>query len=552
MFPLRIACAFLATTLSLSSVCALAATRADAEQDPVLKAMLQELDRSQKKLQFENFQKPFFIQYRIEDVDEFETRANYGAPLGSRRSHQRVARVTVLVGDYKIDNSSPRGDGSVQFTTIDSDSIALRSALWSATDTAYKAALHAFTQKQAALKQVQTPPQADDFSREKPTVVLESPQHLDLNEDEWSNRVAEASGVYSTAQEAKSVANDIQLSSANFVARVATRYLVNSEGTIVRRNQPYFAEGLALMMQASDGMRLERSYGSHGTALSQIDSPDTFKKHVVGLLTTLDELRHAPLVEEEYHGPVLFSNDAAADVVDALVSPAIVAVRPELGTEARTRGPYASSYHSRVLPDFLDVTDDPNKKFVGSQGLIGAYAVDDEGVPAQSVPVVVHGKLQNYLIGREPVRDFPQSNGHGRAIFGGPARPFAGVLEVRASEGSSQEELNRKLLNLAKDRDLKDVFYVETMGAELTPRLLYRITPDGKRELVRGAMLEDLDHRSLRSEIVAAGKEPFIANYMHEVPTTVLAPALLFEDVTVKRANEKNPKLPYYPAPDVK
>jgi hypothetical protein len=30
----------------------------------------------------------------------------------------------------------------------------------------------------------------------------------------------------------------------------------------------------------------------------------------------------------------------------------------------------------------------------------------------------------------------------------------------------------------------------------------------------------------------------------------VLAPALLFSDVTVKRANETNDKLPYYPPPE--
>ena len=41
--------------------------------------------------------------------------------------------------------------------------------------------------------------------------------------------------------------------------------------------------------------------------------------------------------------------------------------------------------------------------------------------PAQAVKLVTGGQLENYLIGREPVRDFPQSNGHGRAgITGRP------------------------------------------------------------------------------------------------------------------------------------
>lgn len=541
--------ALLAATFLFSSLQLPAATRTDAEHDPVLKAMLEELDRSQKQLQLPNFQKPFFIQYRIEDVDEFNTRASYGASLGSRKGRQRVARVTVLVGDYKSDNSGPRGDGSVQFTAIDNDPIALRSALWAATDTAYKSALHAYTQKQAALKQVQTPPQADDLSREKPVILLEPLQQLNLDDMEWEHRVADASGIYRSAPELKSLRNDIQVSSANFNGRVVTRYLVNTEGTIVRKSQAYFAEALAVMTQASDGMRLERSYGTQGTAMNQIDSSEVFRKHAVAILSALGELRNAPLVEEEYHGPILFSNDAASDVVEALVAPAIVALRPELGTEARTRGPYASSYHSRILPDFLDVTDDPGKSTLGTQGLVGSYAVDDEGVSAQRVPVVVHGRLENYLIGREPIRDFPQSNGHGRAMFGRPAGPSAGVLEVTATEANSQEELNRKLLAMVKDRGLKGAYYVETMGPELSPRLLYRVAPDGKRELVRGATLEDLDQRSLRTEVIAAGKDPFVANYMEEIPTTVLAPALLFEDITVKRANDKNPKLPYYPPP---
>ena len=30
-------------------------------------------------------------------------------------------------------------------------------------------------------------------------------------------------------------------------------------------------------------------------------------------------------------------------------------------------------------------------------------------------PLVNGGKLENYLVGREPVRDFAESNGHGRA-----------------------------------------------------------------------------------------------------------------------------------------
>ena len=271
----------------------------------------------------------------------------------------------------------------------------------------------------------------------------------------------------------------------------------------------------------------------------------------MGLIASLTELRKAPLVEEEYHGPVLLSSDAGADTLRYLLAGSVTATRPALGTEARTNGPFASSYHARVLPDFLDVVDDPGLKSFAGKGLVGAYDVDDEGVPAQAVKLVTAGRLENYLIGREPVRDFPQSNGHGRGGLTGAPRPAIGVLQITAKNGLPDEELNRYLLQMARDRGLKSVYSVTTMGGDLTPRLLYRVSPDGKRELVRGAELGDLDQRALRSGIVAAGKDLWVGNLSAEdVPQTVLAPALLLEDVTIRRANEKNDKLPFYPPPE--
>lgn len=554
MRPISIFAGLLATLLAGASPSAAAQTarqtRADAEKDPVLKAMLAELDRSTSRLQLKGFEKPFFIQYRIEDVDNFKTSAEFGATDTFMHTHARIARVTVRVGNYKTDSSGGRGDSALELAAVNDDPIALRSALWAATDQAYKGALKDYAEKQAALKQVQTPPQADDFSQEKPLISLAEPLTLKVDETAWAARVARASGLYRTDAALKGGQRDVHYSVGNFVARVTTTWLVNSEGTIVRKSASYFQETIAVGTQAADGMSLDRSYDTNGPALKDLDSQAVFEKHTAGLIDSLTALRKAPIVEEEYHGPVLFSADAGTDTMTALLSTELAATRPKLGTEARTNGAFASSYHARVLPEFMDVVDDPSLKSYDGKGLVGAYAVDDEGVPAQAVKLIAAGRLENYLIGREPVRDFPQSNGHGRAAAAGPPQPVIGVMKVTSREGLTDEELNRKLLALAKDQDLKEVYYVGTMGPELTPRLLYRVTPDGKRELVRGATLDDLDQRALRSSLVAAGKNLWVANYFGEVPETVLAPALLLDDVTVRRANEKNDKLPFYPPPE--
>ena len=193
------------------------------------------------QLQLKGFAKPFFIQYRIEEVDDFETKAEFGASEGAERARQRVARVTVRVGDYKTDSSGGRGDGSLELAALDDDPIALRSALWTATDQAYKIALSAYAQKQAELKQVQTPPQADDFSQEKPVMSLADPVALKLDEGAWTARVARPAASIAPTRRSSATQRDVQYAEASFHARATTTWLATSEGTIVRKSPREYA-----------------------------------------------------------------------------------------------------------------------------------------------------------------------------------------------------------------------------------------------------------------------------------------------------------------------
>ncbi len=524
------------------------ATRAEALKDPVLKAMLDELDRSTSGLQLKGFTKPFFIEYRVEEIDGFRTNAEYGATLNITRLRRRGARVIVHVGDYKL-NSSGEGDTSAQIEVVDDNPLALRTALWSATDDAYKAALDAFTKRQAELKQVETPPQADDFSHEPAVILLEPERRLQVDENDWVNAIARVTELYRKEKGLVARPEDVEYSRAFFNSYLVTTWLVNSEGTITRTTEMRFEENFSTGGQAADGMKLDRSYYLAGTKLSDMDTPAELNRHAIDCINGLGELMKAPLVEEEYHGPVLLEADAAAGVMHGLLSGPIAAERPQLGTTARTKGAFASSYHARVLPEFLSVVDDPTLAEWKGKGLAGSYAIDDEGVPAQAVEVVKDGRLENYLLGRTPIRDFPNSNGHSRAALFADAQPVVGVLKISASHGVDENELNHKLLDLAKDRGLENVYVVAALQGGMRPRLLYKVGRDGSRTLVRGAKLEDLDLRTLRSGIVAAGSNLFADNFIGGVAETVLAPSLLFDDVTIKRANEKNDKLPYYPPP---
>ena len=527
-----------------------AATTTNEGTDPLLQAMQTELAREKAQLVLPGMRAPYFIEYRLEDIHSFEAIASYGALTSEVENQQRVVRVEVRVGDYVTDSSSARGSGSLALAPGDNDPVALREALWTATDEAYKAALRSYSAKLAAIKQFQNAPNANDFTAAKPVQTLEPVARLDLDREEWKRRLVDASGLYATDPAVKLFAADVQYSSATLNALAVNRYTVNTDGTAVRHGFTGYQDVISVGGQASDGMQLGRNNGSTATTSAGLESAQALQERTISDLKSFEALRQAPVVEaEDYHGPVLFSGDAAADVVNRLIVPNIDAERPDMGTTARTQGAYQSSLRTPVLPPFLTLVDDPTLRTFDGRTLVGAYRVDDEGEPAEAVTLIDRGRLVGFLVGRQPVKDFPESNGHGRATLGGPAHPHPGVLLVKSAETLSLEQLRQKLAKLAKEQG-RDVYEVETLGGgDLIPRLLYRVSPDGRRTLVRGAAFDELDQRSLRSELIAAGGTSYISQEISPLPETIITPALLFSDIAVKRATQEQEKLPYYMPP---
>jgi TldD protein len=528
-------------------------TRAEALKDPILNAMQQELDRERDLLQLPGLQRPYFIEYRLDDYQTYNATATFGALTAEDRNQQRIVRVTVRIGDYTADSSSTRVDGSIELGPEDNDPSALRYALWTTTDEAYKNALRAYATKQAQLKRFEKAPTEKDFSTAPATITLEPILHIELDANDWKRRLIDASGVFSSDLTLAGSSAQVQYSSASLRGIVINRFVVNSEGTILRHGTSAYNANFAVNGQADDGMRLDRNNGTTAAVASQLESAAAFHRHAVESVQSFYALRNAPVADaEDFHGPVLFHAEPATDILNRLFVTNVSGERPEMGTTARTLGPYQSSFRSKVLPEIFDVVDDPRLKSYAGQTTLGAYDVDDEGVPAQAVTVVEHGKLTNYLTSRTPIRDFPASNGHGRASPAQAVRPAPAVMLFKSASPIPAAQLHQKLVAMAKEQG-RDVYEVDVMSnGEMTPRLLYRVHPDGTRQLVRGAVFDELDRRSLRSEIVAAGDDPYVNNSISNLFFTTVAPSLLFGDIGVKRATEEQQKLPYYAPPATK
>ena len=525
---------------------AMLAAKVAAKGDPILDALLAEMERSKAQLKMDQLRAPYYLEYRVSDVEDFVTEAAFGATREDQKVHVRLLRVVVRLGDYKQDSYFGQGVGGNALLPLDNDPIALRHQIWLATDEAYKSAGEALTQKQSILKQFSTEDHpVDDFAKATPVQLVEPTLSLKVDGDDWKKTLESVTDLYRHYPEIQSVS-----ASARFT--VINDYMLNTEGTVTRNGKSVYTVQVNAATQAPDGMRLGRTPAWTVARLSELPTREKLLHDTREALETLKALRQAPIVEEEYRGPVLFSPDAADDVVASLIGNNVLGRKPQLGAPNRTTGTFATSYKSRVLPPFLDVVNDPTLKEFQGKSLTGSYEVDSEGVKAQEVDIIQKGVLTNYLLGRQPIRDFPESNGHGRAAPAAPPMPSLGVLLVKSSEAQTPDALKKRVAELVKEQGKPFGYRVETMAGP-APRLLYRVyAKDGHEELVRGAVFSELDVRALRSDLSAAGNDPLVSNRTGGIPSTVIAPSLLFDELQVKRADTSKDKLPEYPAPPIK
>src|ERR1700683_2509088 len=517
-----------------------------ASGDALLEALLTELDRSKAQLKMDQVDPPYYIEYRVNDVDDYSAEAAFGAVRENQRVRYRVIRVVVRIGDYKQDSYYGIGMGETNILPLDDDSIALRHQIWLATDEAYKEAGEALTEKQAALKQFSAEASpVDDFAKAPVVSVLEPTVTLQVDEPAWKKTIEDATNLYRQYPDVQSVSASLHFSAVN-------EYLVNSEGTVTRTGKKTYSLQLNSTAQAADGMRLSRNPFWMVAKVEELPTRENLIAESKKMLDTVVALRQAPIVEEEYRGPVLFAPDAGDDVIASLVGANVLGRKPQLGRPNRTTGAFATSYKSRVLPNFLTVVDDPTLKDFEGKSLVGNYDVDDDGVKAQPVTLIENGTLVNYLVSPHPLRDFPSSNGHGRGGAGTVPTPNLGVLVVKSSDAQSPEALKQRVIQMITEQGKPYGYRVETLGPGNTPRLLYRIYPDGHEELVRGAVFNELDVRALRSDLLSVGNDPLVSNRAGGIATTVISPSLLFDELEVKRADTSKDKLPDYPPPPQK
>lgn len=569
------------------------------DKDQTLRAMQDEMERSKTRLAIDGVQKPFYVEYRLLDIDVRSVTAAFGSVISSTTGRNRVMSVDVRVGDHHLDSSNFISEeafhgflgspGDLGEVGIDGDYNSLRQDLWLATDQAYKGAVTEMSLKNAFLRSLTKPPEIDDFSQETPVVQIEPHAVADWTNRKWDDEARAASLAL------RSIPN-INGSRVTYYLVYTTYYLLNSEGTEIRI--PHSLAGIEAGMDtlADDGMPLHNYYTVYVAKPGELPDPAAVAKGLQQSAQDLLALRTAPL-SSDYTGPVLFDAPAASSLLTQLLPPSLSGARPPLSTSARVdeymeqmggHNDWSGRVGQRVLPTTVTLTDDPSATAEQGETLLGGYDVDEEGVRGQKLTLVQNGILRSLLMSRRPGPDFDHSNGHGRSAILSDPRPEPSNLFFQSSEGLNSDDLHKKFLELCKEdghewclevrrmdnptvasirqEDFQDTIAGMAGGlssGERLPLLVYRVWVNGgKEELVRGTRIGDLTLRNLRN-IPAAGSDATVENYMLSatdgmagtalgafgsaqggLPSGIVAPSLVLDDVEFRGYRGEPRRLP--------
>jgi predicted Zn-dependent protease len=256
---------------------------------------------------------------------------------------------------------------------------------------------------------------------------------------------------------------------------------------------------------------------------------------------------------EQYTGPVLFEPRASASVFESLLGDRLCARPTPLGGGSEDNS-FEKKIGLRILPRSFQVYDDPGPKAFETTVLAGAYRYDDEAVPVSHVSLVEKGILKTLVAGRAPTKKVKQSTGHARGPGFGDPRATIGCLYISADDGLSAEELKQELIQTARDEGLEFGLRVAAIedgqsGSLGDPIYAYKVNvADGGEELVRGMQFRPVEPQSMK-RILAAGKDRRAYNSVSGISASVIAPAVVFEELELTKPETEFDKLPILQSP---
>ena len=536
------------------NITVLASLQGQGNNSILFKAMEDEMNRSKNELTLPNSPSPFFVAYTVGDISYTSVISSKGTTIYTKVSpKERLHSVNLYVGDSKFSSDYAYSGNGILTTSMivtENNYDQLRRSFWQTSDIAYKMAVEVFNSKQNAIKSANLTEQEknlpDMLPLAKPVVnVAQYAQNLATNKyEELANKLSAELAKY----------NSIFDSRVEIDAIVSNYHYISTEGTKTVEPAGYVAVTFKGKVRNAKGQVLRDEEVLYSKTFETLPAEKDLTLAAAKFAAKLTALINSTEMEEYYLGPVLFIEDAAAQILaENLISPAGVfayrrpiqvmatAGRPENVSARRDIKALEERINKKVIDSRISVKNMTDSKTFGNTPLIGYYSIDAQGViPQKETSLIENGILRNLLSTRVPTKTSSASTGslrfgtRPRAI---PLEVAPGNLIISVKEGTTTEELKKNLIKAAIEEGL-DYAYIVKKIANQTDQYIYKVfVKDGSETLVTGAEVTPVPLTKLK-RVLGLNQNQKIYNYLYQgtVPVSVIYPdGILIEDIEINR-----------------
>ena len=549
--------------------------QAASRSEVIFTSMQDELQRSMSDLVIEQLERPYFLSYTIDDFQELRMIGCLGELAETKLDQTRYVTVDLRVGDWILDNANFASGFNLpgpnyRRITFDDDYDAIRNQIYLATDQAYKDALKMVSKKRAFLQTRVIKNRPADHIKLPANQYRGSEQKFDLAPAQFEPQLRAGSKVFRDYPM-------IISSRISLVGAVINQYFLNSTGSKALRGDRLYRVELTMTGKGPDDEDIFDRDQIIVTDLKEFPGTAQLTSWAKDNAERMKAMIKAKAVEE-YVGPVILTGDAAGELFRQLFAKHVAnSPLPLCDNEQMEKMlpeiAFANKLKRRVLPDFFNVYDDPTIGRLGDLKLIGGYGVDDAGGIPVRVQLVDKGKLINLLIGTAPTRKVTEPNGHARGAVGSSVTARPANLIFESTDQVPYEQLKKTLIELCQDSDLEYGLIITRLGDPSSPRRIsfyfgggqgaresqvsapieiYKVYADGREEPVHSLEFGDVTVRILR-DILQTSDQQYAYNYLtggdYELPVTVICPAVLVEEMELKKSEEKTKTGPILPSP---
>ena len=538
--------------------------------DPVLNTLEQELNREFKQLKKA---KPpvYFLSYQITERDNFYLGATLGTINFEKKINEAYLDVDVRVGSPELDNtrkiklmdmdrlSNNTNKNPFLIKVSLTNQAALKNSIWLTADLAAKAAQEQYLKVLNNTKTAATRVDSSaDFSKapKKPTHYIANMPEVKIDIPELKKEMENLSALMKGH-------DFIYASSVDFYLVKETNYFVNSEGAKIKEPRILIRLNYQINSRNKDGMQLSRTNSYDGISMQDLPSGEQIKQDILKSVEELKQLQNAQSADT-FHGPVILKNRAAGVFFHEILGHRVEGHRQKDDDFGQT---FTQKVGEQIVAPIITVYDDPTMTHFKGIPLRGHYLYDDEGTPSQKAMMIENGVLKGFLMGRSPIKNFPNSNGHGRKSYGRKVVSRMGVTVVEAKNQIPYGELVQKLKEEIKRQNKPYGLIIDDISGGFTntdtyspqsfkvqPLLVYKVFPDDRpNELIRGADIVGTPLTSFNKIIAAADDDALFNGTCGAesgwVPVSAIAPSLLISELEVEKVNKTYENIPLLPPP---